>query len=171
MSDKDNTPVTAADLADFDEAYEQAEAEDDGFETVPDGKYQVTVDRVELTRTSSNGDPMLKWTLRILGPTHEGRLLWRYNVMASNEKIAWIKKDLLRCGVHLPRLSELPANLERLLDINLEVTKKTRGDFESVFIDRRIRTAEEASSDAPAKPAGKPAGKPRGKAREALSKF
>ena len=174
MSDKDNTPVTAADLADFDEAYEQAEASEDEYEPVPDGRYQTVVDRVELLRTTK-GDPMLKWALRILGPTHAGRLLWRNNVMATDENVRWLKKDMLRCDVHLVRLSELPANLERLLDIRLEVTKKTKGEFEEVYINKKIRTAEEAEAkakDAPAtKPAGKPAGKPRGKAREALSKF
>ena len=74
MTDNDNTPVTAADLAEFDEIYKNADVGDDEFEPVPDGKYQAVVDRVELTRTSK-GDPMLKWTLRILGPTHAGRPL------------------------------------------------------------------------------------------------
>ncbi len=168
MSDYKDTPVTEADLAEFDEAYEQADVQDDAFEPVPDGRYQVVVDRIELVRTS-NGDPMLKWCLRVLGPTHAGRLLWRYNVLSSDENRRWLKKDLLRCGVQLTRLSELPANLERLLDLRLDVNKKTKGDFESVYIDRRIRTAGEA--EAPEAPASAPAGKPRGKAREALKKF
>jgi len=161
-----DTPVTETDLAGFDDDYVGSEVPESDFESIPDGKYQVIVDRVELTRTSK-GDPMLKWTLRVLGPTHEGRLLWRNNVMATSDNITWLKKDLYACDVRLARLSELPANLDRLLDIRLEVTKKTRGEFESVYFNRRIKTAEETSGTA----ADKPTGKPRGKAQEALNKF
>jgi len=163
MSDQFDTPVTEADLADFDDVYKDADASEDEFETVPDDKYQALVDRVELVRTSK-GDPMLKWALRILGPKYEGRLLWRYNVMATDENIRWLKKDLYACGVRLTRLSELPANLERLLDIKLNVTKKTRGDFESVYINGRIKTDGETP-----KATGK--GKGKGKAADALAKF
>lgn len=177
MSDSTYNPVTEADLADFDEAYERADVSDDEFESVPDGKYQCVVECVELVRTT-NGDPMLKWTLRILGPTHEGRLLWRYNVLSSDENVVWLKKDLRRCGIHLARVSELPANLERLLDIKLEVNKKTRNDFEAVYIEKRLRTADEAaeresggtSTNTGRKTKGK-GRKTKGKAQEALTKF
>ena len=158
MSDPKNTPVTATDLAGFDDDYVGSEVSDSEFDSVPDGKYQVIVERVELVRTTK-GDPMLKWTLRILGPTHEGRLLWRNNVMANSENVKWLKKDLYACELHLARISELPANLERLLDIHLDVTKKTRGEYESVYINKRIRTAAEAGAAST------------GKAKEALSKF
>jgi len=157
MTDYNDAPVTEADLADFDNVFTESEVSDDEFSPVPDGRYQATVDRVELVR-SSNGNPMLKWTLRILGPTHEGRLLWRNNVMATDENIRWLKKDLYSCGVRLARLSELPANLEQLLDIQLDVTKKTRGEYESVYINKRIRGPE---GD----------GKPSGNANDALTKF
>jgi len=171
MSDFKDTPVTEMDLADFDEAFEGAEGDNEReFEPIPDGRYQVIVDRVELVRTSK-GDPMLKWTLRVLGPTHEGRLLWRNNVMASAENVKWLKRDLYACDLRIARLSELPANLERLLDIRLEVTKRSKGEYESICINKRIRTAEEAQAKAGA-PAPKPTGtKPAGKARDALSKF
>jgi len=157
MSERDNTPVTATDLAHFDDVYKESEVTEDEFETVPDGKYQTEVDRVELVRTTK-GDPMLKWALRILGPTHAGRLLWRYNVMATDENIRWLKKDLYACGIRLARLSELPASLERLLDIRLEVTKRTKGDFESIYINKRINTPGDADKGGD-------------KASEALSKF
>ena len=139
MSEHKQVPVTDADLAGFDEEYEGYEATDSEFEPVPDGKYQVKVETVELTRTQK-GDPMLKWMLRIVGPTHQGRVLWRNNVMATPDNIRWLKKDLYACEVKLARISELPANLSQLLDIHLEVTKKTRGEFDSVFINKRIHT-------------------------------
>ena len=56
------------DLAQFDDDFQNEATEERGdFESVPDGKYQVAVEKVELTQ-SSTGNPMLKWTLRILAP-------------------------------------------------------------------------------------------------------
>ncbi len=126
------------DLSQFDDDYESAEVEDREFEPVPDGKYQVKVDRVEIARAKSSGNPMLKWTLKILAPTHAGRLLWRNNVMASKENIKWLKNDLHTCGLELEKLSELPERLNDLLDLTLEVTKRTRGENENIYLNRRI---------------------------------
>jgi hypothetical protein len=114
------------DLSQFDDDYDSAEVEDREFDAVPDGKYQVMVERVELSRAKSSGNPMLKWTLKILAPTHAGRLLWRNNVMASKENIKWLKNDLHNCGLELEKLSDLPDRLNDLLDLTLEVTKRTR---------------------------------------------
>ena len=126
------------DLAQFEEEFAQAEVEERDFETIPDGKYQVNVDRAELTRAQTSGNPMLKWTLRILAPKFRGRLLWRNNVLATRENIKWLKTDLHTCGLDLERLSDLPTHLEKLINVKLEVTKRTRGENENVYINRRI---------------------------------
>ena len=89
------------DLAQFDDDFAPAEVEEREFETIPDGKYQVNVERVELTRAQTSGNPMLKWTLRILAPKFRGRLLWRNNVMATRENIKWLTTDLHTCGLDL----------------------------------------------------------------------
>jgi hypothetical protein len=128
------------DLEQFDEEYASAEVEERDFEPVPDGKYQTIIDRIELTHSKSSGNPMLKWALKILGPTHQGRLLWRNNMLVSTENIKWLKGDLLTCGLELEKLSDLPANLEKLLDVKLEITKRTRGDNENIYLNRRIVT-------------------------------
>jgi len=126
------------DLSQFDDDYDSAKVEDREFDAVPDGKYQVMVERVELSRAKSSGNPMLKWTLKILAPTHAGRLLWRNNVMASKENIKWLKNDLHTCGLELEKLSDLPERLNDLLDLTLEVTKRTRGENENIYLNRRI---------------------------------
>ena len=132
--------VTADELAQFDDIYRDAEVEDRDRdrEEVPDGNYQVNVERAEMTRARSTGRPMLKWTLRILGPTHAGRLLWRHNVLATPENVRWAKSDLAVCGIMLEPFSELPARVGELLDCKLEVAKRTRGDNTNIYINRRI---------------------------------
>ena len=126
------------DLTQFDEDFAEAEVEERDFEPIPDGKYQVNVERVELTRAQTSGNPMLKWTLRIIAPRFRGRLLWRNNVMATRENIKWLKTDLHTCGLSLQKISDLPANLEKLINIKLEVTKRTRGENENVYLNKRI---------------------------------
>lgn len=134
----DNTGVSDLDLAQFDDDFAEAEVEEREFEDVPDGKYQVKVDKVELTKAQSSGNPMLKWTLKILGPKCAGRLLWRNSVMASKENLKWLKTDLHTCGVDIEKLSELPARLGDLLDVTLEVKKTTKGESENIYFNRRI---------------------------------
>jgi len=130
-------PVDSTDLTQFDEEFAAAEVQPNQFDEVPDGKYQIKVEKVELTRTQ-NGAPMLKWHLRVLGPQHRGRMMFRNNVMASNENIKFLKADLLACGLELGKLSDLPGRLGELLDVALEVTKKTRGEYANVYLNKRI---------------------------------
>jgi hypothetical protein len=128
---------TNVDLSRFDDDFADAPVEEK-TDSVPDGKYQVNVDKVEITTARTSGNPMLKWTLRIIAPSSRNRMLWRNNVMATRENIRWLKNDLHVCGLDLQRLSDLPANLERLLDVKLEVTKRTKGDNENVYFNRRL---------------------------------
>ncbi|MCL4499294.1 MAG: DUF669 domain-containing protein [Chloroflexi bacterium] len=145
--DYDATDASDFDLAQFDDDFSEIPVEEREFEAVPDGKYQVKVEKVELTRAQSSGNPMLKWTLRILGPRFAGRLLWRNSVMASKENLKWLKTDLHTCGVDIEKLSELPARLGDLLDVTLEVTKRTKGENENIYFNRRVVIDDVPSED------------------------
>ena len=126
------------DLSQFDEPFRQEQpAERGDMDSVPDGKYQVTVEKVELTEAHTTGNPMLKWMLRIIAPRHVNRVLWRNSVITSNT-LKFLKTDLHICGLELEKLSDLPKHLKKLLDVKLEVTKKTKGDNENIFFNRRI---------------------------------
>jgi len=125
------------DLTQFDDAYAAAPVDERQFGEIPDGKYRVVVDRVEITTARTSGNAMLKWRLKILDGQFKNRLLFRNSVLSSPQMIAWLKSDLHLCGVDLEKLSDLPGALERLLDIELEVTKRTRGDFENIYFNTR----------------------------------
>ncbi len=126
------------DLAQFDDDFRGEQTEERGdFEGVPDGKYQVTVEKVELTEAQSTGNPMLKWTLRVIAPKFVDRLMWRNSVITHNT-LKYLKTDLHICGLDLDKLSELPKHLSKLLDVKLEVTKKTKGDNENIYFNGRI---------------------------------
>lgn len=114
-------------------------------EDVPDGKYWVNVDKVELVNAKRSGSPMLRWTLRIIAPTYVGCLLWRNNMIVSRENLRWLKQDLYVCGLELVRLSDLQANLVRLLDVKLQVTKRTKLDNVNVYLNRRLALDEQGT--------------------------
>ena len=145
--DYDTTGTSDLDLAQFDDDFAEAPVEEREFEDIPDGKYQVNVEKVELTRAQSSGNPMLKWTLKILGPRFAGRLLWRNSVMASKENLKWLKTDLHTCGLEIEKLSDLPTRLGDLLDVKLEVTKRTKGESENIYLNRRIVVEDLAPED------------------------
>jgi len=126
------------DLTEYDDAFGRERPEERGdFEEVPDGKYEVTVEKVELTQAQSTGNPMIKWMLRINGPRLTNRVLWRNSVITMNT-LKYVKTDLHLCGIDLEKLSNLPLPLERLLDLRLSVTKKTKGENENIFFNSRI---------------------------------
>jgi hypothetical protein len=125
------------DLSQFDDEYAAAPVEREN-DPIPDGKYQVSVHKVELARSKQTDQPMLKWQLKILAPRYAGRIIFRNNMLASAENIKWLKQDLFTCGLELAKLSELPDRLTDLLDVGLEVTVKTKGEYSNVFLNRRL---------------------------------
>ncbi len=126
------------DLSQFDEEFQsETLAERSDADSVPDGKYQVVVEKVEITEAHTTGNPMLKWMLRILAPSHVNELMWRNSVFTPNT-LKFVKTDLHICGLDLEKLSDLPKSLSKLLDVKLEVTKKTKGDNTNIYFNSRI---------------------------------
>jgi hypothetical protein len=109
---------------------------------IPDGSYAVRVEDLEIASARTSSRTLLKWKLRITGPTFFGRLLWRNNVLASGPSLRWLKQDLLTCGLQLHKLSDLPDHLDQLVGIELAVTQRTVGDHRNIYFNRRLIPAE-----------------------------
>lgn len=131
------------DLRPYDEAYaNEVVSEQEPWNSIPDGRYEVRVDRVELTQSKSSGNPMLKWTLRILGATFQNRLLWKYRAITENT-LKYVKQDLCVCGLELPQFSALPAHLSALAGLELEITKISRGEDSNIIFNRRLGSIDQ----------------------------
>jgi len=135
------------DLTHLDEEFATTEVPEQDFTPIPDGKYQVMVERAEIVTAQSSGNPMLKWTLRVLGPTYRDRLLWKNSVLISG-LMEYVKRDLQTCGLQLTKISELGNHLNELLDVRLEIVKKTKNGSENIFINKRISGAESSYEEA-----------------------
>ena len=126
------------DLTQFDDSYASAPAGDELFPAdVPDGEYRTLVEDVRLTE-SSNGNPMLVWTLRILDAQFADRML-RKNRAITDRTIPWVKDDLTKCGLELRKLSELPAYLDKMLGHEITALKRTREGRSNIFFVRPTR--------------------------------
>jgi hypothetical protein len=142
--DETNNPsgVNPYDLEQFDDDYSTTEVDESvGGEPLPDGKYQMSVEKVELLY-SKNNNPMLVWQLRVLGPRYAGRKHWHRNMIVTKENIKWLKRDLLIAGLKIEKLSLLPQHLHELLDLVVEIQLKTKGEHQNSFLNKRITQAE-----------------------------
>ena len=147
MSDYEEfeTSNQSVDLTSFDDEFATAEAPE--YDEVPDGKYQARIESVKL-ESSQKGDPMIKFDLEVLSGSHAGRHIFKNSVI-TQASIPYVKGDLKTLGLELSRFSELAGRLEELLDVTLEVTKRTRGDYTNVYFNRRIRIAAATNGEAP----------------------
>jgi len=132
--------------------YDYASAEAPSQDDVPDGKYQARIESVKL-ESSQKGDPMIKFDLEVLSGAQAGRHIFKNSVI-TQASIPYVKGDLKTLGIELAKFSELAGRLEELLDVTLEVTKRTRGDYANVYFNRRIQiyaaaTRQVADGDTP----------------------
>ena len=128
---EDSAPI---DLSAYDADFEAAEAPE--MQEVPDGKYQVRVNTVKLAE-SQKGDPMIKWDLIVISGQFADRHVFKNSVITP-ASLPFVKGDLKTLGLQLAKLSDLPNHLESFLDMNLEVTKRTKGDFTNVYFNKVI---------------------------------
>lgn len=85
---------------------------------------------------------MLKWRLRVISPNYRGRIIWKNNLMSTESNFSWLKFDLGVCGLTLAKLSDLQANLGKLINVKLEVSLRRNGEFENVYFAKQITLAD-----------------------------
>lgn len=117
------------DLSQFDADFEAAEEPTAYDGKVPEGKYVARIERAYFRSAKSTGAPMLSWELQVLGPSQEGKRLFRNNML---NRMEWVKKDLRTCGIQIARLSEL--DLNDLIGLEMDVQVKHNGDNQNVYL-------------------------------------
>lgn len=127
------------DLKTWDEVWGDTKTEQSkskgNFETVPDGKYVVKIDRLE-QKTSKAGNIYFSWGLAITEGSRIGEWIWKNSMITDQRSVGFFKDDLVLLG-HVPgKLSDI--NLEAYLDLRLEVNVKTKGDFTNVYFNKLI---------------------------------
>jgi hypothetical protein len=65
------------------------------FEVLPVGIYDCVVENTEFGNSSA-GNPMISWTLKVIDPQYEGRLLFYHTTLHNEQGRARLKRILLR---------------------------------------------------------------------------
>ncbi len=152
-----NTP-NDYDLSGLDDAYTQAKATDN---EVPAGRYNVSVQKAEIKPTQKK-EPRLSIQMKVLNGEHAGRMLFLGHMLCPADtpdktanRLGRLKKDLATMGVTITKLSELPAALQKLLDVKLAVRQVVKEDpskpgevNRNVYIDKLLDpgTADESGA-------------------------
>lgn len=134
---------TSIDLQEFDDVF----ASNGETAEVADGDYTARIHDVSLTRSKA-GNPMLVWDLKILGPEFQGRQLKKRRAI-TDKTVPYVKRDLETCGLTLSKMSELNGQIHRMIDLDIEITKVTRGGSPDIFFNRRVGEGKPYSKDVP----------------------
>lgn len=121
----------ATNLEYLDEMWEEAE-EPEISGKPPIGTYHSRVDEVEF-RTSQAGSDLLNWKLVAIDGEHQGRILFRNNMLTTTQNLGYCKHDLRLCGIDISaedfKLSDFITNrLAELLDKVVLTTVKAQKD-------------------------------------------
>ncbi|MDX2268454.1 MAG: hypothetical protein NW208_10135 [Bryobacter sp.] len=107
------------------------------YDVVPDGTYQVSIEDVTLGYAPVSGSPSLKWMLRILGPTEQRRVLFKWNAI-TERSLPYLLDELDLCGIELDKIADLEGHLPSLVGMQLEVVKRTKGERANVYINKAL---------------------------------
>lgn len=127
---------------------------DDGggdYGPLPKGEYVVTVDASEVKKSKA-GANYLVYTYKVLGPTHENRLLWdNLNLWHPNDKPRDIARGTLRKIAHACGVQSVDDS-RQLLGKKMRITVDVRpgnGDYGPSNTVKKYAAVDGASQSAP----------------------
>lgn len=139
--------------------------ETSGFEALPDGAYNVVLDKALIKQAKSQAW-MLSLTWKVEGGDHDGRLTWQ-NLMfeGKNGWNPWQVKNFFNdVGFELPEFDEIEDAVEDLVgNLRVAVELTTDGEYQNLAI---LEVLDEEPEEKPAKK-GKAAEKPAKNAKPA----
>jgi len=116
------------------------------YSELPDGKYEVPIEDAELYKSPNSGNPVLKYTMRVLGPNYVHQLMWKRRGITEKTR-DWVLDELRLCGLELEKFSDLKYHLHDLIGVELEVTRKTKGEDTTIFFNGPVGNANQQEED------------------------
>jgi hypothetical protein len=120
-----------------------APAESKSFESVPNGKYQVFVDKAYVNKSEKTGNDQLIWELVILAGPYKKRRLFHRNTLLTQDNVRWLLHDLQVAGVPpITTMNELHDRVKALLDVVLEVSVRNKqlddSSVANIYLNKRL---------------------------------
>jgi len=132
------------DLSDLDTLLAGAKpAERKSSDPVPNGRYQVFVNKAHVDEHPDTGARQLVWELVIMAGKCRGRRLWHKNILATQKNIDWLLHDLQLAGVPpLEQMNDLHTVTPQLLDVVLDISVSNQTvdgkNFTNIYLNRRL---------------------------------
>ena len=121
-------------LKQFDGQYEASEASSSGSTDVPEGKYTMKVVDTDVFSSKSENRPYFKIALQVTDGEFKGSTINKIYSLDDPARFKFLKGDLIVCGLMLTRISDLPANHEKIRGRVLNVQAKKNGQYTNYFI-------------------------------------
>ena len=145
-----NAPVrrsnTDIDLTRFDSVVQSETPDRPKIDSIPDGRYEVRIEDAELSVSPRSGNPVLKYTLRVTGPSFANRVMWKHRGITANT-VQYVMDELKVCGLQLKRFSDLGEFLHEIIGAEIEITRKTRGEDVNIYFNRQLDGGSANESD------------------------
>ena len=115
---------------------------------VPDGNYSVRVVDSRLEKAKSSDRLQIAQIMQIQKGKYKDRMLYRYDGLETEENIGYIKGMLKRLEIKIPKkIVKLTSAIEKCIDLECEVTVRTKGEFTNVYINQLTDAIEEDEED------------------------
>ena len=125
-------------LASMDKTWETAKKRKGGVDALPDGRYRAKITKAYL-HESEKEELFAVFHFTVLDGEHKGDTARKYNRLANEDGLFFLKRDLERLGVDVPgKLADLEDCLNDLQDKGLvvRIKSKTKGEFSNIYIDK-----------------------------------
>lgn len=106
----------------------------DSYDAVPDGMYTAEITECAVQESKKDGSPYLFWALRITEGQHVGRVVKRFNQMATDQNFSYLKGDLIAAGMLVENLNDLPEVCGDLVGRIVEIKIQTNGRYQNIYL-------------------------------------
>jgi hypothetical protein len=117
--------------------------------TIPDGMYTAEIVECSVQESRKDGSPYLFWLLRITDGQYQGCTVKRFNQLATEQNLSFLKADLTAAGMTLTNLPDLPECAGDLVGRIVDVKLQTKGTYQNCYLKGLVlpNTAANVSDD------------------------
>jgi hypothetical protein len=132
-------------LNSLDETHNPASVEDDGFSKLPDGEYQVRLDKIYISRSQKERMQTV-WEFEVISGPLAFRKIMKFSGMDTAVGLDFLTRDLRKVGIDNFKWSNVQTQFSKPLDklflLKLETKIKKEQPFQSVYILKALKQDE-----------------------------
>ena len=121
---------------------------EEGFSSLPDGKYKARLDKLYFSRSKNETHPRNQCTFEfeVISGDFASRKINKFAGMETGDSLDWLTRDLRRVGIITFKWSDVskqfPNALDKLFELELKTKKTAKGEFQSVYIQKELKRDE-----------------------------